>query len=72
MLSNWRDPPRPVEKLAEQGSRIYFFISLLMWVASWGKGMRANVIFPQGQNAILQDQLRRSVSLPPAAISSPS
>src|ERR1700735_4416000 len=22
MLSNWRDPPRPVEKLAEQGSRI--------------------------------------------------
>ena len=22
MLSNWRNPPRPVEKLAEQGSRI--------------------------------------------------
>ena len=22
MLSNWGDPPRPVEKLAEQGSRI--------------------------------------------------
>jgi hypothetical protein len=22
MLSNWRSPPRPVEKLAEQGSRI--------------------------------------------------
>jgi hypothetical protein len=22
MLSNWRNPPRPVEKLAEQGNRI--------------------------------------------------
>jgi len=22
MLSDWRNPPRPVEKLAEQGSRI--------------------------------------------------